>query len=127
MLNRVILMGRLTADPELRHTQNNTPVAGFKVAIDRPARKGEEKQADFIDVVAWSGTAEFVCKYFGKGKLIAIDGRMQTRTWEDKQGSKRKTTEVIAENVSFCGDRGGKADAGEVEFDAAAGEETLPF
>ena len=125
MLNRIILMGRLTADPELRHTQNNTPVAGFTVAIDRPARKGEEKQADFIDIVAWSSTAEFVCKYFCKGKLIAIDGRLQTRIWEDKQGAKRKSTEVIADSVSFCGDRGEKADAGEVEFDSA--EDNLPF
>lgn len=123
MLNRVVLMGRITADVELRHTQSGTAVASFTVAVDRVTKKSEEKQTDFIDVVAWSGTAEFVCKYFGKGKLIAINGRLQTRTWEDKQGNKRKSTEVIAENVSFCGEKGNRNDSGEVQAD----EDDLPF
>lgn len=127
MLNRVVLMGRLTADPELRHTQNNTPVAGFTVAVDRAARKGEEKQADFVDIVAWSGTAEFVCKYFGKGKMIAVDGRLQTRNWVDKQGAKRKSTEVIADSVSFCGDKNSGSAAGDVAFGGDPDDGDLPF
>lgn len=100
MLNKVILMGRLTADPELRHTQNNIPVASFSLAVDRGY--GQDKQTDFLDIVAWRNTAEFVSKWFSKGMLVAVSGRLQTRTWEDKQGSKRKAVEVVADEVFFA-------------------------
>ncbi len=103
MLNKTILMGRLTADPELRRTQNNTSVTSFTLAVNRSfARQGEQAQTDFIDIVAWSATAEFVSKYFRKGMLVAVAGRLQTRTWEDRQGNKRKSTEVVAEEVHFA-------------------------
>ena len=103
MLNKAILMGRLTADPELRRTQNNTAVTSFTLAVNRkPSRSGEQPQTDFIDIVAWSYTAEFVSKWFSKGQQVAVVGRIQTRTWEDKQGQKRKTVEVIADEVHFA-------------------------
>ena len=100
MLNKAILMGRLTADPELRHTQNNTPVTSFTLAVNRSYGKNE--QTDFIDVVAWQRTAEFVSQWFHKGMLVAVDGRIQTRTWEDKTGQKRKSVEVVADEVHFA-------------------------
>ena len=100
MLNKAILMGRLTADPELRYTQSNTPVTSFTLAVNRSY--GKEQQADFIDVVAWNKTAEFVCQYFRKGLLVAVEGRLQTRHWEDKQGNKRKSVEVVADEVFFA-------------------------
>lgn len=103
MLNKTILMGRLTADPELRRTQNNTSVTSFTLAVNRSfARQGEQPQTDFIDVVAWSATAEFVSKWFRKGQLVAVAGRLQTRTYEDRQGNKRKAVEVVAEEVHFA-------------------------
>lgn len=103
MLNKTILMGRLCADPELRKTQNNTSVASFTLAVDRSfARQGEQKQTDFIEVVAWSATAEFCAKWFKKGMMVAVAGRLQTRTWEDREGNKRKSTEVVAEEVHFA-------------------------
>ena len=100
MLNRAILMGRLTADPALRHTQSNRPVTSFALAVDRSY--GKEQQADFIDIVAWNKTADFVCQYFRKGLLVAVEGRLQTRLWEDKQGNKRKSVEVVADRVHFA-------------------------
>ena len=103
MLNKTILMGRLTADPELRRTQNNTSITSFTLAVNRSfARQGEQAQTDFIDVVAWSATAEFVSKWFRKGMLVAVAGRIQTRTYEDRQGNKRKAVEVVAEEVHFA-------------------------
>ncbi len=103
MLNKTILMGRLTADPELRRTQNNTSVTSFTLAVNRSfARQGEQAQTDFIDVVAWSATAEFVSKWFRKGMLVAVAGRLQTRSYEDRQGNKRKAVEVVAEEVHFA-------------------------
>lgn len=106
MLNVSAIMGRLTADPELRHTQNNIAVTAFTVAVDRSyAKQGEDRQADFINVVAWRSTAEFICKYFTKGKLIAISGAIQTRNYEDKNGNKRKAVEIVANDVSFGGDK----------------------
>lgn len=99
MLNKVILMGRLTSDPELKHTQSGTPVISFAIAVDR--NYGKEKQTDFIDVVAWRNTAEFISKYFSKGRMIVIDGAIQTRMFEDRNGSKRIITEVVAGNVDF--------------------------
>ena len=102
MLNVAVLMGRLVADPELRHTPNGIAVTTFTIAVDRGyAKAGAERQADFIDIVAWRGTAEFVCKYFRKGQMIAVEGSIQTRTYNDKDGNKRKAFEIQANNVSF--------------------------
>lgn len=101
--NVVVLMGRLVADPELRHTTGGTAVCTFSIAVDRPAQKDREKQTDFIDIVAWRQTAEFICKYFAKGKLIALCGSIQTRTYQDKNGNNRKAFEVVADSASFCG------------------------
>lgn len=102
MLNRVLLMGRLTRDPELRHTQSGTPVASFTLAIDRDFKpQGGEKETDFIDFVAWRNTAEFVSKYFSKGRMAVVDGRLQARTYEDRDGKTRKAVEVVAESVYF--------------------------
>lgn len=106
MVNTAVIMGRLTADPELKVTPNNIKVCRVTVAVERNfVAKGERRQADFIDVVIWREGAEFVCKYFRKGSMIAIQGHLQTNTYEDKHGYKRKTTELIADNISFCGDK----------------------
>lgn len=105
MLNCAIIMGRLTADPELRKTQSNVSVTSFTVAVDRKYNKDEEKIADFINVVAWRGSADFVCKYFKKGQMIAVQGEIQTRNYDDKDGIKRLVTEIIADNISFCGSK----------------------
>lgn len=103
MLNTVILMGRLTADPELRHTPNNVPVTSFTLAVNRDyVKQGAERVADFIDIVAWRNTAEFVSKYFRKGQLIAVQGSLQTRTYTDKDGNNRKAFEIVADNVYFA-------------------------
>ena len=101
MLNRAILIGRLTKDPELRQTPNGTSVCTFTVAVNRPYRADREQQADFIEVVAWKGAAEFVTKYFTKGKMIIVEGAIQTRSYEDRSGNKRKAVEVVANNVQF--------------------------
>lgn len=103
-MNKAILMGRLTKDPELRYTpNNNTPVCSFTLAVDRTFKKqGEERQADFIPIVAWSKTAEFCSKYFTKGLRVAVAGRIQTRSWDDAEGKKHYATEVIAEEVHFA-------------------------
>ena len=106
MLNRSALMGRLTADPELKTTQNGNSVTSFTIAVDRSYKKGE---VDFINIVAWRKTAEFICNYFSKGSMIAVDGRIQTRRYEDRNGNKRTAFEVLADEVSFCG---GKSDGG---------------
>ncbi len=101
MLNKAILVGRITADPELRHTPNNIAVTSFTVAVNRPYSRNAERQTDFIDIVAWRSTAEFVCRYFHKGNAIAIDGRIQVSNYTDKDGNKRRRFEVLADNVSF--------------------------
>ena len=103
-MNKVILMGRLTRDPEVRYTQtNNTLVASFSLAVNRRfARQGEERQADFINIVAWSKTGEFCSKYFKKGQQVGVIGRIQTRNWEDDQGQKHYITEVVAEEAYFA-------------------------
>ena len=115
MLNRIIIMGRLVRDPELRTTQSGTSVTSFTLAVDRDfkSRESGEKSTDFIDVVAWRQTAEFVCKYFAKGRMAIAEGRLQIREWKDKDGNNRRTAEVVAENVYF-GDskRDGAGDAG---------------
>ncbi len=101
MLNRVVLLGRIAADLELRQTPNGVPVMSFPIAVDRPYTKGAERQADFIDIVTWRNTAEFVSKYFQKGSPIVIEGRIETRSYTDKNGEKRRRVEVVADNVSF--------------------------
>lgn len=113
MLNKVILMGRLTRDPELKYTPSNIAVCSFSIAVDRRyAKAGEAKQTDFINIVTWRQTAEFVSKYFVKGQMINVCGSLQTRTWDDAQGVKRYATEVVADEVNFCGDnRSGAAPA----------------
>ena len=102
MLNKIILMGRLTRDPELRRTNGGTPVASFTIAVDRDFKSQDgEKETDFIDVVVWRNTAEFVSKYFTKGRMAVVEGRLQIRDWTDKDGGKRRNAEVIADNVYF--------------------------
>ena len=103
MLNRIILMGRLTRDPELRHTQTGTPVASFSLAVDRDFkdRNTGEKATDFIDIVAWRQTGEFVSRYFTKGRMAVVEGRLQIRDWTDKEGNKRRSAEVVADQVYF--------------------------
>lgn len=101
MLNKVILMGRLVADPELRQTANEVSVCSFRIAVDRNYSKEQEKQTDFINIVAWRGTADFVSKYFSKGKMIIVEGSIQTRNYQDKDGQKRTAVEVNASNVMF--------------------------
>ena len=106
MVNCAVIMGRLVADPELRTTGSGISVTSFTVAVDRRfVRQGEERQADFIDIIAWRQTAEFVSKYFRKGSMIAVQGSIQTRMYEDKNGNKRKAVEIVADEVSFCGDK----------------------
>jgi single-strand DNA-binding protein len=102
MLNKIILMGRLTREPELRTTQSGVSVATFTLAVERDFQRGEERQTDFIDIVAWRGTADFVHKYFRKGQLVAVTGRLQSRKWEDKEGNKRVSFEVVTEEVHFA-------------------------
>ncbi|MCL2002883.1 MAG: single-stranded DNA-binding protein [Oscillospiraceae bacterium] len=102
MLNKIILMGRLTREPELRTTQSGISVTTFSLAVERDFQRGEERQTDFIDIVAWRGTADFVHKYFRKGQLVAVTGRLQSRKWEDKEGNKRTSFEVVAEEVHFA-------------------------
>lgn len=106
MLNCVTLMGRLVADPELRTTTTGKDVATFRIAVDRSyAKQGEERQTDFITIVAWGSSALFVSRYFSKGSMIAIQGRIQTRPYEDNNGNKRTAFEVVASEVSFCGSK----------------------
>jgi single-strand DNA-binding protein len=139
MFNLVVLTGRLTADPELRYTTNNIPVTSFSIAVNRRYKAGEESQADFINIVAWRQTAEFVTKYFKKGSMIGIEGSIQTRKYVDKDTGKNRTAfEVIANNVQFVESRrddaavGGQAapsfnntDSG--EFAEIAADDDLPF
>ena len=122
MLNRIILMGRLTRDPELRHTQTGTAVASFSLAVDRDFkdRNTGEKATDFIDIVAWRQTAEFVSRYFTKGRMAVVEGRLQIRDWTDKEGGKRRSAEVIADNVYF-GDSKRDAEASGAYAPPAAG------
>ena len=114
MLNHVIIMGRLTSDPELRRTGSGVAVASFTVAVDRDFGKNEngEKETDFIDCVAWRQTGEFVSKYFTKGRMAVVSGRLQIRSWTDKEGNKRRTAEVIADNVYFGDSKNGGDNAG---------------
>ena len=103
MLNHIVLMGRLTRDPELRRTGTGVAVASFSIAVDRDfgSRESGEKETDFIDIVAWRNTAEFVSKYFSKGRMAVVSGRLQVRKWQDNNGNNRYSTEVVADNVYF--------------------------
>ena len=119
MLNHIVLMGRLVRDPELRQTQSGVSVVSFRIAVDRDfqSRDGGDKQTDFIDIVAWRNTAEFVSKYFTKGRMAVVSGRLQVREWTDREGAKRYSTEVVADNVYFGdsktgGSAGGQASTG---------------
>lgn len=109
MYNKVILMGRLTRDPELRTTPSGIAMCRFSIAVDRQfSRQGEEKQTDFFDVTVWRNTAEFVCKYFARGRMIHLEGRLQNNNYTDQNGVKHYATAIIADSVSFCGDKSGQ-------------------
>ena len=127
MLNVVAIMGRLVADPELRTTPNGVNVVSFRIACDRNfARTGEQRQADFLDVVAWRQTAEFVSKYFQKGSLIAIDGSLQTRQYQDKNGNNRTAVEIVANNVNFAGPKGSNQGGGAYQNSAPSYQNQAP-
>lgn len=103
MLNHIVIMGRLTHDPELRRTASSTPVTSFSLAVERDFKNADgTKETDFIDVVAWRGTAEFAAKYFTKGRMAVVEGRLQMRDWTDKDGNKRRSAEVVADNIYFA-------------------------
>lgn len=141
MLNSAILMGRLTADPELRYTASNIPVTSFTLAVERAYKTGEERQTDFINIVAWRQRAEFVSKYFRKGQLVAVEGSIQQRRYTDKDGNNRSAFEVIANNVHFAERRDPSAavssgqaapapsfsNTGVDEFVSIPGDDELPF
>lgn len=119
MLNKIVLMGRLTRDPELRRTQQGTAVASFSLAVDRDYKaKGAEKETDFIDIVAWRNTAEFVSKYFSKGRMAVVEGRLQVRSYTDKEGNNRRAAEVVADNIYF-GDSKKDGNSGNGNYGAA--------
>lgn len=140
MLNHIVIMGRLVRDPELRYLQNGTAVTSITLAVERDYGTKEDKQTDFIDVVAWRHTAEFIANYFTKGRMAVVSGRLQIRPWEDKEGNKRKATEVVASNVYF-GDskKEGQSQSSsapyddwaqlgrEIEIDADADNDEIPF
>ena len=123
MLNHINIMGRLTRDPELRRTGNSTAVASFTLACERDrAAEGQEKETDFVDCVAWRSTAEFVQKYFSKGRMAVVSGRLQIRPWTDKDGNKRRSAEVVADNVYFGDSKPQNGSGGSVSgYNAPAG------
>lgn len=126
MLNTITIMGRLTRDPELRYTQSNTPVASFTLAVDRDFG---DKQTDFIDCVAWRGTGEFVDRYFSKGSMAIVSGRLQIRNWTDDNGNKRRNAEVVAEHVYFGESkrREASADISAADFEDLDDDGESPF
>ena len=123
MLNKIIIMGRLTRDPELRRTGSGTAVTSFSLACDRDFKsQSGEKETDFIEVVAWKNTAEFVSKYFSKGRMAVVEGRLQIRDWTDKAGNKRTTAEVVADNVYFADSKRSESNENQKEnFNALSG------
>lgn len=124
MLNRAIIMGRITHDLELKQTPSGVSVLSFSVAVERNfVKQGEERQADFIDCVAWRQTAEFISKFFGKGRMIALEGEIQTRTYQDKDGNNRKATEIVVSQASFTGE---KKEGGNNSAPAPAGTPPIP-
>lgn len=132
MLNRIIVMGRMTRDPELRRTNSGTAVASFTVAVDRDFKsQAGEKGTDFIDVVVWRNTAEFVSKYFSKGRMAVVEGRLQLRDWTDKNGNKRRSAEIVADNVYFGDSKRDSGDAAQSEpqsgFSEVEDDGNFPF
>lgn len=149
MINNITLMGRLTADPELKTTTSGLSVTTFSIAVDRAfARSGEERQTDFINIVAWRQNAEFICRYFKKGNMIALTGSLQSRSYEDRNGNRRTAYEVVVDRASFCGSKsemgGGSQSYSQVppteqqaapafktasasDFEEITGDEDLPF
>ena len=129
MLNKIIIMGRLTRDPELRRTGSGTAVTSFSLACDRDFKsQSGEKETDFIEVVAWKNTAEFVSKYFSKGRMAVVDGRLQIRDWTDKAGNKRTTAEVVADNVYFADSKRSESNDNQKEnFNALSGRVSDDF
>lgn len=135
MLNKIFIMGRLTRDPELRRTPTGTAVTSFTLAVDRDFKgQNGEKETDFIEVVAWRNTAEFVAKYFAKGRAAVVEGRLQIRDWKDKEGNNRRSAEVVADNVYFADSKKDGSDSNVVNYPAQnfaeieeADDETLPF
>ena len=123
MLNKIIIMGRLTIDPELRRTGSGTAVTSFSLACDRDFKsQSGEKETDFIEVVAWKNTAEFVSKYFSKGRMAVVEGRLQIRDWTDKDGGKRRSAEVVADNVYFADSKRSESNDNQKEnFNALSG------
>jgi single-strand DNA-binding protein len=126
-MNNVTLIGRLAADPELKQTASGISVCKFTIAVDRKVSKGEERITDWIDIVTWRHTAEFVSKYFQKGSPVVIEGSLQTRMWEDKAGQKRKTVEIVADNVEFVPKAKGEAAEVKNESFEEVSSEDLPF
>lgn len=128
MLNRIIIMGRLVRDPELRRTQSGNAVTSFTLAVDRDFKSdGGEREADFINCVAWRNTAEFVSKYFSKGRMAVVTGRLQNRSWTDKDGNKRTSAEVIAESVYFGDSKREDSAAPQETFEELPDDGELPF
>ena len=129
MLNKIIIMGRLTRDPELRRTGSGTAVTSFSLACDRDFKsQSGDKETDFIEVVAWKNTAEFVSKYFSKGRMALVDGRLQIRDWTDKAGNKRTTAEVVADNVYFADSKRSESNDNQKEnFNALSGRVSDDF
>lgn len=141
-MNSAVIMGRMTADPELKQTPNGVAVTKFCVAVDRKYQaQGQEKKVDWIDAVAWRNTAEFICKYFQKGSMIAFRGEIQTRTYQDEGGKNRKVTEIMVEEASFCGAKNESGSTGnqsgyespaysngtDNNFEEVTGDDGLPF
>ena len=142
-MNKVILMGRLTANPELKHTQSNLPVVNFTLAVNRPyVKQGQERQADFIDIVCWRNNAEFAAKYFTKGMAAFVSGTLQIRAWKDRDGNNRRSAEVVADDVQFAEPRrDGQQQRGDgmaaqppaftagspSDFEEMTGDDELPF
>lgn len=128
MLNHIVIMGRMCADPELRRTNAGTAVTSFTLAVDRNFKsQSGEKETDFIECVAWKGTAEFVSKYFSKGRMAVVEGRLQLRDWTDKNGAKRRTADVIADNVYFADSRSEGKSAPAAAFEEIGEENEIPF
>lgn len=135
MLNNIVIMGRLTRDPELRRTSSGVAVASFTLACERDfAAQGETRETDFIDIVSWRYTAEFVDKYFSKGQMAVVTGRLQIRNWEDKEGNKRRSAEILADHVYFGEAKRDKTTQGEPQYDPQGGfseiedtDTTLPW
>lgn len=138
MINNVVLMGRICHKPELKNTQSGVEVLSFTIAVERKfSKKGEERETDFIDCQAWRQTAVFISTYFDKGSMIAVTGSLQTRSYEDKNGNKRKAFEVVVDNASFCGSKSEssnstataavKASNPDVDFDEIEDDDDLPF